>query len=282
MPVEFFTNMANKFQVLLITFFVGCFQLFGQDLLIFINGYRGPKHNSELPDNQLNLKDPTGYWYHLDDTIINRFTSTTAVYFDAHHPLSTSTHRTKLRVAKSYLFSRFCWLRKDSRWVLNKEINANGFQERVENGRLAALELKKYLLTHPTNQLHFVCHSMGYAYMLGMIDVLAEENSFGKALILSPEGANTQGRDWSLFEEVWQYGARADDPKANPIFWQDGIAPQQPIVGIDQLPPSTTGGRVYIPESYPRNKLGFIKSHHLAYYQWFDLIQPSDFGYFKQ
>lgn len=274
--------MTNNFWVIILFMFYSHFESVGQELLVFINGYRGPKHDLELPNNQLHFKDPSGYWYKLDDTIIGRFKNTSAVYFDAHHPLSTSTHRTKLRVAKSYFFSRFCWLRKESRWVLNKEINENGFQQRVENGRLAGMELRKYLLAHPTNQIHFVCHSMGYAYMLGMIDVLAEENSFGKALILSPEGANTQGRDWSLFEEVWQYGARADEPKAHPIFWQDGIAPQQALVGIDLLPSGTKGGRVYIPDSYPRNHLGFIKSHHLAYYQWFELIQPGDFGYFTQ
>lgn len=254
----------------------------GQELLVFINGYRGPKHDLELPNNQLHLKDPSGYWYKLDDTIMGRFKNSTAVYFDGHHPLSTSTHRTKLKVASSYFCSRFCWIRKNSRWVLNKKINPEGFQQRVENGRLAGITLREYLLSHPATQIHFVCHSMGYAYMLGMIDELENKVTFGKALILSPEGANTQGRNWSLFKEVWQYGSRADDPSANPIFWQDGIAPQQPVVGINVLPHSTKGGRVYISANYPRKQLGFLKSHHLAYYQWFDLIQPGDFGYFTQ
>jgi hypothetical protein len=118
--------------------------------------------------------------------------------------------------------------------------------------------------------------------MLGMIDELKGYVDFGKALILSPEAANTQGRDWSVFEEVWQYGARADEKAADPIFLQDGIAPQFAVLGIEQLPTSTKGGRIYIPDTYPKRKLGFIKSHHLAYYDWFYWIKPEDPGYFKQ
>jgi len=50
-----------------------------QELLVFINGYRGPKHDKELPDNQIHFKDPTGYWYKLDDTIQQRFPNSKAV-----------------------------------------------------------------------------------------------------------------------------------------------------------------------------------------------------------
>jgi hypothetical protein len=114
-----------------------------------------------------------------------------------------------------------------------------------------------------------------------MIDVLQGYVDFGKVLILSPESANAQGRDWSQFDEVWQYGARADDNLSHPIFLQDGIAPQMPVVGINDLPATTKGGRVFIPSSYPKLKLGFIKSHHLAFYDWFFWIGPHDFGYFK-
>ena len=113
------------------------------------------------------------------------------------------------------------------------------------------------------------------------MDILEGSVDFGKALILSPEGANTAGRNWALFEEVWQYGARADQKAADAIFLQDGIAPQAPVVGIEQLPATTKGGRVYIPADYPKKKLGFIKSHHLAYYDWFHWIGPTDEGYFR-
>ena len=272
--------MANK------AFFFGLFIFFytaamSQDYIVFINGYRGPKYDQELPDNQLHFKDPTGYWYKLDDSIQKRFPNCNVIYFDAHHPLSTSTHRKMSKAVRSYLFSRFCWLRKESHWVLNKKINESGFQKRVENGSLAGIALKNELKGKGPCKVHFVCHSMGYAYMLGMIDELTGFVDFGKVLILSPESASAQGRDWSLFEEVWQYGARADDNLSDAIFLQDGIAPQSAVKGIEQLPAQTKGGRVFIPLNYPKRKLGFIKSHHLAYYDWFYWIKPEDEGYFR-
>jgi hypothetical protein len=272
--------MASKALYLVVFSFIYSMAM-SQDYIVFINGYRGPKYDHELPDNKINLKDPTGYWYKLDDSIQKRFPNTTAYYFDAHHPIYTSTHRKMSKAVGSYLFSRFCWIRKESRWVLNKTINERGFQQRVENGRLAGIALKNELQGKGPCKVYFVCHSMGYAYMLGMIDELNGYVDFGKALILSPEGANTAGRDWALFEEVWQYGARASDKQADPICLQDGIAPQMPVVGLDKLPPTTKGGRVYIPADYPKKKLGFIKSHHLAYYDWFHWIGPTDEGYFK-
>jgi hypothetical protein len=253
--------------------------------LIFINGNRGPKANHETTDNRLHEKDPTGYWYKIDDTIIQRFPGVKPLYFDGHHPVSSSQHRTNFNFAKSYLLSRFCFISRRSRWVLNKRPNPKGFQLRVDHGHIAGENLIHYFTTNgiPLDQvkIDIVCHSMGYAYMLGMIDELNGYVDFGKALILSPEGANTAGRDWALFEEVWQYGARADDAEADPIFLQDGIAPQEPVLGIDSLPATTKGGRIYIPAAYPKKKLGFIKSHHLAYYDWFHWIGPTDEGYFR-
>ncbi|MEN9700359.1 MAG: hypothetical protein RLZZ301_1557 [Bacteroidota bacterium] len=252
------------------------FMSFSQNYIVFINGYRGPKLDHEITDNQIRNTDKTGYWYALDDTIAKRFAHATPLYVDAHHPLRTSVHKTLGRAVRSYLLSRFCWVRKTSRWVLNKNQNPAGFQERVANGYIAGQNLLKIIHPDSLVSIHFVCHSMGYAYMLGMIDALQGKVVFGKALILSPEGADVQGRDWQQFKEVWQYGCDADHPKAPPIFRQDGIAPQHPVAGIENAP----GGRIYIPATYPQHRLGFIKSHHLAFYQWFEWIEPTDFGYF--
>lgn len=252
--------------------------------LLFINGNRGPKANHETTDNRLHLKDPSGYWYTIDDSIAKRFPGTTSLYFDGHHPASTSQHRTEFNFAKAYFFSRFCWISKRSRWVFNKKPNPEGFQLRVEHGQIAGENVLRYLTEKgiPLNQvkIDFVCHSMGYAYALGMFDALKTKVNFGKFLILSPENASAQGRDWSNFEEVWQYGARADDAESDAICYQDGIAPQVAVPGIETLAP-TKGGRIYIPASWPKSKKGFIKSHHLLYYQWFYEIKPGDRGYFK-
>lgn len=272
--------MANKIALLSIICLLSLCG-FSQDYIIFINGYRGPKHDHETTQNQLNFKDPTGYWYALDDSIQKRFPGAKSIYLDAHHPLNTSTHLTLGKAVRSYVFSRFCWFRKESHWVLNEQLNLNGFEIRVENGRRAGKLLYQYLSKQNVGKVHIVCHSMGYAYMLGIIDELENQFNFGKALILSPEAANTAGRNWGLFEEVWQYGANADVNEADPICLQDGIAPQKAVVGIEQLPSTTEGGRIYIPISYPKRKLGFIKSHHLAYYDWFFLMKPEDNGYFS-
>jgi hypothetical protein len=253
--------------------------------LIFINGHRGAKANREITNNRLHLKDLTGYWYDYDDTIIQRFQPVQAVYFDGHHPVTYSMHRNNARFVKAYLFSRFCWISKRSRWVLNKKFNPEGFEARVQNGRMAG---EKWWLwfkeNHPeikTPTVHFVSHSMGYAYSLGMIEVLSRYVKFGKMLAIAPESGGFKGFDLQLFDEVWQYGSNMDQPNADVIFYQDGIAPQTAIPGIEQLAPNK-GGRVFIPRDWPKAQKGFIKSHHLNYFQWFHWIKPGDKGYFSR
>ena len=283
--------MGNKALILWLLFW-GQFNSFGQmtakdttyRFLIFINGSRGPKANHETTDNRLHEKDPTGYWYALDDTISKRFPGVKPLYFDGHHPAYTSQHRTELNVVKSYVISRFCWISKRSRWVMNKKPNPEGFQLRVDNGHKAGENLLAYFSKNniPLERvkIDIVCHSMGYSYALGIFDSLKSTVTFGKFLILSPENASAQGRDWSYFEEVWQYGARADDRASDAICFQDGIAPQVAVPGIETLNPQK-GGRIYIPSNWPKSKKGFIKSHHLLYYQWFHEIKPGQRGYFE-
>jgi hypothetical protein len=283
--------MGNRI-VLVFLFFIWTVYSFGQTtamdssyrFIVFINGNRGPKANHETTDNRLHEKDPTGYWYSIDDSIAKRFPGVKPLYFDGHHPASTSQHRTEFNFASSYFLSRFCWISKRSRWVLNKRPNPEGFQLRVNNGQIAGENLLTYLEKNqiPLEKvtIDFVCHSMGYAYALGMFDALKSKVQFGKFLILSPENASAQGRDWNYFDEIWQYGARADDKESDAICYQDGIAPQVAVPGIESLDPKK-GGRIYIPKNWPKSKKGFIKSHHLLYYQWFYEIKSGDRGYFQ-
>jgi len=283
--------MENK-RIFFLVFLFCHVSIFGQMIptdtlhryLIFINGNRGPKAKHETTDNRLHEKDPTGYWYALDDSISKRFPGVTPLYFDGHHPVNTSQHRTEFNFAKSYFLSHFCWISKRSRWVLNKKPNPTGFQLRVDHGQIAGENLLNYLAQKgiPLDQvkIDIVCHSMGYAYALGIFDALKSKVEFGKFLILSPENASAQGRNWTYFDEVWQYGARADDKESDVIHYQDGIAPQVAVPGIAMLDPSI-GGRIYIPAHWPKSKKGFVKSHHLTYYQWFYEIKPGDRGYFQ-
>lgn len=251
-----------------------------QRYMVFANGYRGLDHDHETTSNKASLS-PAGYWFNYDDTLVARFAPATPVYIDGHHPLSTSVHHTKGRVYISYLLSRFCFWRGEGR-VLNDAPNAQGFAQRVANGRICGDSLLRLIQGTPystsamLDTVDIVCHSMGYAYALGVIDALQGKVVFGKMLILAPESPTFAGRDWSMFEEVWQYGSQRTGPGADAIWRQDGIAPQNPVLGIESLPPGR-GGRVYIPKHAPH---GFVKSHHLSWYQWVFDIQPDDWGYF--
>jgi hypothetical protein len=254
-------------------------------IMIFINGNRGPKFNHITTNNKLHLKDPTGYWYEYNDTILSRFEPITPVYFDGHHPVSSSMHRTNFRFLKAYFFSRFCWLSKKSHWVFNTEFNTEGFKEREENGKTAGKNFLEYIdstgLKGKSIKVDFVTHSMGYAYSLGMIDIIKPHVEFGKMLSIAPESAGLKGYDWSEFDEVWQYGSNYGEPNADVIYYQDGIALQMPIKGIEQIE-NGKGGRIFIPNNWPKSKKGFLRSHHLNWFQWFYFIKPGDKGYFSR
>ena len=150
----------------------------------------------------------------------------------------------------------------------------NLLNQMLDNKICHSLENKKVTVD-------FVNHSMGYAYTLGILEVVQPYIKLGKFLAIAPESGGLQGADWNQFEEVWQYGSNMGTPKGDVIYYQDGIAPQTPIKGIENLNPNK-GGRVFIPKEWSRFKQGFLKSHHLNWFQWFFLIKPTDRGYFKR
>ena len=291
MPEEFFINMKNSFFI----FFLLGYSLFSitqeniisiiseKNILIFINGYRGPKFNKLAVDNTMYTKDPTGYWYKYDDTIINRFKPIQTLYFSAHHPISSSVHKTKFNVAKSYLFSRFCWISKKSRWVLNNNYNPEGFELRFSNGQIAGKNVLDYLeknFLDSTIKVHIISHSMGYAYSLGLITQIKDRVKFGKMLAISPESAGFKGTDWNLFDEVWQYGCNMGEKDSDVIFYQDGITPQQTLKGLEKVS-INKGGRIYPPSTWPKKNKGFNRSHNLRWFDWFYTIKEGDRGFFK-
>lgn len=289
--MEFFISMKNN--ILIFSLLQFQYLFFAQEniadfktekhLLIFINGYRGPKHNKLGVDTLMHTKDPTGYWYKYDDTIINRFKPIQTLYFNAHHPLKTSVHKTKFNIAKSYFLSRFCWISKKSKWVLRNKYNPVGFKTRVLVGISGGKQVLQYLKNNSidtTVKINIVSHSMGYAFSLGLISTLKSKVNFGKMLAISPESGGYQGTDWNLFDEVWQYGCRMGDKESDVIFFQDGIAPQQAIFGIENIK-STRGGRIYPPSIWQKKNKGFNRSHHLIWFEWFYLIKDGDRGYFK-
>jgi hypothetical protein len=171
-----------------------------------------------------------------------------------------------------------------NRSTLNTEPNREGFNQRREAGTRAGTSFLYELQTNGginknpagaiTDTLDIVCHSMGYAYSLGIIDALKGKVPFGRFYIIAPENAGSGGTDWTQFTEVWQYGS---DENKDPVSKQDGVAPQAPCQGIPNLSPNK-GGRAYIPDT---EKKGFLTSHSIGNYGWIFDLQVNNKGYVK-
>lgn len=250
--------------------------------LVFANGYRGLHLDTLTTTNEIYTvspaggMSPAGYWFEIDDTLINRFQPCTPLYINGHHPVSTSMHRSKVRSVRSWLVTRFGWVGR-SNWGFNDEPNLEGFQLRFDNGKRCGENfIDAYWTFHVPDTLDIVCHSMGYAYALGFLEAVSPYVVLGKALILAPESPGLRGMDWNKFQEVWQYGSDRFEKGADVTCRQDGIAPQCAVVGIEKLEPGK-GGRLFIPKGA---KKGFIRSHHLSYWDWFYGIRKGDRGWF--
>ncbi len=157
--------------------------------------------------------------------------------------------------------------------------NKKGFSERRSNGMIAGRNILQLLNELPNKSkndtLYIVAHSMGYAYSLGMIDVLRGRIQFGGYYIIAPENASAgfvQTHEW---EEIWQYGSNLNPDKRDAPCLQDGVAPQARVGG---LYPSK---RVYIPKKNYREK-GFFDSHFIGYYKWILDIKKGQPGAIRQ
>jgi hypothetical protein len=134
----------------------------------------------------------------------------------------------------------------------------------------SAVELEEAL-----KKLDIVCHSMGYAYALGMVEALKGKIAFGRLYVIAPENAGSGTVDINQWQEIWQYGAdlgRQDGITPDPDDKQDGIAPQTRC----GLLPETH--RVYIPDGVTK---GFYESHNIENYKWIFTRIPSENGYVK-
>lgn len=189
------------------------------------------------------------------------FTSTATIYpkrcvsGTKHHCYSVRTMRSKLfgsRMKKTYS-------------LLENRPNKKGFLMRRKHGRVAGRNLLQALNELPNTSrndtLYLVAHSMGYAYSLGMLDVLRGQIQFGGYYILAPENASSGKVKTGEWKEVWQYGSNFNKIGKEAPCLQDGIAPQ---VGVGGLPETN---RVFIPKRYYDHK-GFFDSHFIGYYTW--------------
>jgi hypothetical protein len=108
---------------------------------------------------------------------------------------------------------------------------------------------------------------MGYAYALGIIEVLKDSVTFGRFYIIAPENAESGGTNWNMFTEVWQYGSNENALKNTPKL-QDGVAPQVSVPDIENKGKNPKGGRAYIPIDKKDVPQGFLKSHSIGNYKW--------------
>lgn len=256
-----------------------------QRVVVFANGYRGPTTNRDESDNLVTNKDRYHYWYKIDNLFIERLDPAVSYYIDGSLNIKTSNHNNMASFAISFLRSTFILRRKNARdnyKLLNSNANVEGFYTRKEKGRIAAQAFLSALCNSPAcretkDTVDIVSHSMGYAYSLGFIEELKGKVVFGKVYILAPENGCLDSVDWNMFEEVWQYGSNLGEKNADPVWEQDGVAPQCKVKGIESLP-SCKGGRVCIPKDWPNKN--FIDSHQLYNFYWiFERIKKGEPGY---
>lgn len=268
-------------------FFLRPERILPKRVIVFANGYRGPKKDKDVSDNLVTTRDRYHYWMKIDKEFVKRLKPAAQYYIDGNHKIGTSAHKTMVRFGLSLVQVRTAANHERSRKsynILNTDANLEGFKQRKEKGRIAARAFLNARCNSPgclntKDTVDIVCHSMGYAYTLGFIEELKGKVIFGKIYILAPENACIDGADWSLFEEVWQYGSNLDQPDADPVWEQDGIAPQCQVLGLEQVP-AGKGGRAFIPKDWPHKN--FIDSHMLYHFEWiFERIQPGQPGYIQ-
>ncbi|MGV3630039.1 MAG: hypothetical protein ACO1O6_02485 [Bacteroidota bacterium] len=254
-----------------------------QHLIVFSSGYRGPKKNRDVTDNLITKKDRFHYWLRLDKAFINRIRPDDYFYIDGNNSIRTSNHRNMANFSLSY--SRVKALRKkdNNRYnyhVLNTTPNDSGFYYRKTQGVLAGQAYLTLKCNSPAclevkDTIDIVCHSMGYAYSLGFIETVRNYVVFRNMYIIAAENARAGSADWTLFREVWQYGSNLDEANPDPVWQQDGIAPQSAVKGIKEV---AVGGRVFFPKDAKRRN--FINSHMLNHYRWiFTKLEKGDRGY---
>ena len=240
--------------------------------VLMINGYRGHHKENDHSDHLLTSWDKYHYWYRVNDTF-QSFLKHKVYYLDASMSLKTTNHRSALRFGWSYFrtqYNLFKEYAKDKKHRFNLTPNVHGFYERKTLGKISGKVVRLTFFSDLNSvgvkdTIDFICHSMGYAYMLGVLEELKSEVVLGKCFILAPENASVEGYQWSDFEEVWQIGSDLDQQTFDPIWMQDGIAPQVQVKDLDQIV-GIKGGRIFFPKNHKCKN--FVDSHMMYNYDW--------------
>ncbi len=283
-------------------------------ILLFVNGYRPTSLGNSLEDNFRDIRqrgvefpnsknmiydfDRYDYWRpwrEIDLRFEKRINPSATYYADGHFSVSTSNYRSLIHFTQiSARYPTRCknpeqhtcqnqgrtsWFRSsdDATYqLLPNRPNYSGFKKRMENGRIAGLNLLQQLNEIPNSSandtLFIVAHSMGYAYALGMVEELRGKINFGGFYILAPENASAGYVNPSEWKEIWQYGVDQEALKKSAPCMLDGVAPQTRAQGLAET------HQVFIPKELFR-RFGFFDSHFVGFYDWiFDLneAQPGN------
>ena len=288
-------------------------------ILLFVNGYRPTSLGNSFEDNFNDiLKKGLEYsnssnmiynfdrydywrpWQEIDLLFQKRINPSETYYADGHFSVSTSNHESLLKfTSTSSIYPKRCSNKKKhscyfttiasssifgSKTIKTVELmkmksNKKGFEQRLENGRVAGKNLL-FLFNELPNKsandtLYVVAHSMGYAYSLGIIEVLRGRINFGGFYILAPENANCGSVILKEWKEIWQYGSKFQIKGGDAPCLLDGVAPQAPVGGLPNK------YRAYIPSQYYKKK-GFFDSHFVGYFTWIFNIKKGKTGNITQ
>jgi hypothetical protein len=240
--------------------------------VLMINGYRGHHKENDHTDHLITSWDKYHYWYKIDDKF-QEYLKHKVYFLDASMSLKTTNHRNALNFIWSYYRTSYPFFKeyaKNKKRRFNLTPNISGFYNRKSQGKISGKVVRLNFLSNiqsvgVKDTIDLICHSMGYAYMLGLLDELKSDIILGKCFILAPENSSVEGFKWSDFEEVWQIGANLDQPTFDPIWLQDGIAPQVQVKDLEQIE-GIKGGRIFFPENYKCKN--FVDSHMMYNYDW--------------
>jgi len=253
--------------------------------------------------NVILADDHYEYWRpyrEIDLKFSKRLNATATYYADGHHSVTTSNHETLVDFTQHSLnYPKRCrnknhhvckHQKKGWKWLgLEREVptyetqplepNVDGFNERRENGKIAGRNLLQLLNEIPSKSdndtLFIVAHSMGYAYALGIVDVMRGKINFGGFYIIAAENAESGEVKEGEWKEIWQFGSDFEAHKKSAPCLLDGIAPQTKAAGLSPR------NRIYIPEEF-YTRMGFFDSHFVGHYTWIFDIPKDAPGYIEQ
>lgn len=240
---------------------------------LFINGYRGSKFDADRSKGFVYSMDRTNYWMKTDQKIDELIPNNTRIYMDGHASVKTSVHRSKIHFAYSYLRIKSSKGKEKKALkyqLLNQRENSSGYRKRRIQGSQGAAALDVFLhRNHPLYTAHdtieVFAHSMGVAYSEGLLENMNPALYYRSYYLLSPEGYKSCVIPQQKFDYVWQFGSNLGEADSDPLWEQDGIAPQGKIAHLETSA-KLQFARYFIPKDWPSKN--FIDSHMLYNYDW--------------